>query len=118
MALHFATNVPQQLLNDFKSKIKQGHIVTWSYDANHDVFIHETPQWRNKAYLRPVIEIGGLRFNLLGHRGVPTTQEVYAIYHGRFIESMIAHCHDLFTTSSATAKPTNTDVLTTKAQTA
>lgn len=104
------------MLNDFKNKIRQGHIVTWSYDAHHDVFIHETEQWRHKAYLRPVIEIGGLGFNLLGHRSVLTTQEVYAIYHGRFIESMIAHCANLFTSSSATPKPTTTDVLTSKAQ--
>jgi hypothetical protein len=39
MALLFKTNTPQALLNDFKKKIDEGHVVTWSYDKDGD-FTH------------------------------------------------------------------------------
>jgi hypothetical protein len=38
------------------------------------------------------------------------TVKVYAIYPGRFIESAIVHCRELFTQGLATAKPTSEDV--------
>lgn len=114
MALLFSTNVPQQLLNDFKTKISQGHIVTWECDADGD-FTHLTDQWRGKAYLRPSIDIGGLRLNILGHSKFVTSWAIYGIYQGRFIESMTTHCNQLFTNAAATAQPTNADVITTKA---
>jgi hypothetical protein len=33
----------------------------------------------------------------------------YGVYQGRFIESMITHCQDLFSNASATAKALNSD---------
>ncbi len=111
MAIIFATNVPQTLLDDFKEKIDNKEVVTWSYDAQGD-FTHSPDQWRNKAWLRPVVENGGLRFNFLGNTKVVTTWAIYGVYQGRFIESMTTHCNDLFTAGSGTAKPTNSDVCT------
>jgi hypothetical protein len=34
---------------------------------------------------------------------------VYAVYHGRFIEAMIAHCRTLFTVAAGTSVPTTGD---------
>lgn len=113
MAIAFTTNVPRDLLADFKKKIDNKEVVTWSYDAQGD-FTHTPDQWRNKAWLRPVIEAGNLRFNILGNKSVLTTWAIYGVYQGRFIESMTTHCHDLFTISSATSKPTNSDICTSK----
>jgi hypothetical protein len=37
------------------------------------------------------------------------TSEVYAIYHGRFIEAMLRHCDELFSRAEATALPDSQD---------
>jgi hypothetical protein len=113
MAITFSTNTPQALLNDFKKKIDSKEVVTWSYDAQGD-FTHTPDQWRNKAWLRPAVEAGALRFNILGNQRAVTTWAIYGVYHGRFVESLTTHCHDLFLFSSVTSKPTNSDVCTSK----
>lgn len=46
----------------------------------------------------------------LGHK-TNVTWEVYAVYHGRFIESMIVHCNTLFSNGSATAAPSAYDTI-------
>jgi hypothetical protein len=56
-----------------------------------------------------------LRFNILGNKRDVTTWAIYGLYQGRFIEAMVTHCHDLFTNGSATSKPTNSDIVTSKA---
>lgn len=112
MALLFSTNRPEQLLNDFKKKIDQGHIQTWAYDDDGD-FTHTPDQWRGKAWLRPSVDLNGLRFNIVCSRKYVTTWAIYGVYQGRFIESMVTHCHDLFSNGEATAKPTNMDSITT-----
>jgi hypothetical protein len=52
--------------------------------------------------------------NFLGGQDV-TTKPLYAVYHGRFIESMLTHCDELFNAGAATALPTNSDVITKRA---
>jgi hypothetical protein len=113
MAINFETSDPHNLLASFKKAINAKHVVTWSYDADGD-FTHTPDQWKNRAWLRPVIYQGRLTMNLLGRKSVVTSKELYGVYHGRFIESMLAHCDSLFTSAIATAMPTNSDVITTK----
>jgi hypothetical protein len=103
----FQTSTPQALLAAFKKGIDDGHIVTWSYDNDGD-FTHTPPQWNKKAWLRPAISSGVLTMKLIGHQS-NVTWEVFGVYHGRFIESMIVHCNQLFTTGTATASPTTSD---------
>jgi hypothetical protein len=103
MSITLNTANSTNLLSTFKKGIDDGHVVTWSYDSDGD-FTHTPPQWNKKAYLRPTIIQGALVMKFLGHKN-NVTWEVYAVYHGRFIESMIAHCHELFTDGAATAKP-------------
>jgi hypothetical protein len=114
MALFFKTSTPQALLNDFKRQIDQGHVLTWSYDKDGD-FTHTPSQWSREAWMRPSIEIGGLRFNILGNTKKMTTKAIYGVYHGRLVESIATHCDDLFTEVVATAKATNSDYITTQA---
>ena len=94
------------LLAAFKKAIDDKKVVTWSYDKDGD-FTHTPQQWSGKAWLRPVVSQGRLTMNFLGPKGV--TWEVFGVYHGRFIESMIVHCNDLFTTGTATSKPATSD---------
>jgi hypothetical protein len=115
MAINFETTDPQNLLAAFKTAIKQGHIVTWSCDSDGD-FTHTVEQWKSQAWMRPVLYRGQLTMNFIGNpRATKPMRELFAIYHGRFIESMLAHCDRLFTNATATALATTGDKVTTAA---
>jgi hypothetical protein len=108
MAINFETTTPRKLLAAFKKAIDDKHVVTWAYDNDGD-FYHTPPQWKDKAWLRPVIfESQRLTLNYLT-RTATTSGPDYAVYHGRFIESMLTHCDELFTSAVATSMPTNSD---------
>lgn len=111
MAINFDTTDPAGLLAAFKYGIDRGHIVTWSYDKDGD-FTHTPDQWKNKAWLRPSVYTGRLILNIIGRQREAMPLEVYAVYHGRFIEAMIRHCRTRFSVGTATAMPTNSDPIT------
>lgn len=108
MALNFFTGTPNKLLSAFKKAIDEGHVTTWAYDKDGD-FTHTAQQWKSLAWLRPSVVAGQLVLNTIPPKDTKLTWEVYGIYHGRFIESMVIHCHDLFTNAQATASPTQND---------
>src|SRR3989344_6229837 len=108
MALYFETNNPQKLLDEFKKAIKEGKVATWSYDKDDD-FTHTPDQWKNKAWLRPKIESSRLAFYILRPKNMNITSLVYAVYHGRFIESMLLHCDNLFSNGTSTAYTAGSD---------
>jgi hypothetical protein len=108
MSVQFTTSQPNKLLKDFKKKIDEGEVDTWSYDSAGD-FTHTPSQWKHKAWLRPVVESDRLRLNIIRNTGYDFTRVIYSVYHGRFIEPMLTHCHDLFSIARATAKPTSND---------
>lgn len=110
MAILFETNNADALLKKFKRAIDEKHIVTWVYDKDGD-FTHATEQWKNLAWLRPKQTSSGLTMIILCPQNQPISTETYAIYHGRFIESMLAHCDTLFVNASATAVPSSGDVV-------
>jgi len=110
MAINFATTTPKKLLATFKKAIDDKKVVTWAYDSDGD-FYHTPPQWKDKAYLRPTV-FEGQRLTLNYFTRTTTTASAdYSVYHGRFIESMLTHCDELFTEGSATAMPTNRDTV-------
>jgi hypothetical protein len=98
----FDTPTPNALLARIKKGIDNGSIQTWAYDTDGD-FTHTPSQWIYRGWLRPRVTIGGLEFNYLGQRTINTTKEDYAVYHGRFIEMMLAHFDDGFGNASASA---------------
>ena len=108
MAVHFMTDRPTRLLNDFKKKIDDGEIETWSYDSTGD-FTHTPNQWKYRAWLRAVKDSDRLRLNIIGSKTHDLTRAIYGVYHGRVIESMLAHCYDLFSVARATAESTADD---------
>ena len=108
MALYFKTNDPQKLLDEFKKAVNEGKVTTWLCDKDND-FTHAPEQWKNKAWLRPKVEAGRLALYILGPKNTNITSLVYAVYHGRFIESMLVHCDNLFSDSTATALPAGSD---------
>jgi hypothetical protein len=110
MAINFETSTPKKLLATFKKAIDDGNVVTWAYDSDGD-FYHTPDQWKNLAYLRPTIYDGQrLTLNFFT-RTTKASRAAYGVYHGRFVESMLTHCDELFTLATASAMPTNSDVV-------
>jgi hypothetical protein len=102
MAIIITTERPNELLGAIKTAIDNDDIITWSYDDAGD-FTHTAKQWINEAWLRPKIYAGELRLGIVPPQGVKVSTEIYAIYHGRFIEMILAHFDKKFTNAMATA---------------
>jgi hypothetical protein len=102
MSLKIDTAAPQALLAAVRDAIDKGHVRTWSYDADGD-FTHTAEQWKNKAWLRPSVQPGMLELNIVAPQGQAITYEVNAIYHGRFIEMLLAHFGNRFSVAKAAA---------------
>src|ERR1700676_4117659 len=94
---------PSALLSGIRAAIQSRRIETWTYDQDGD-FTHSPPQWRNKAWLRPHVLGGELRPGIIRPSGGVLTSEIYAIFHGRFIEMLLAHFDEAFATAHATAQ--------------
>jgi hypothetical protein len=114
MAINFETTDPAQLLASYKEAIREKKVLTWAVDDDGD-FYHTPDQWKNRGWLRPDISLGRLTMNFVCNKGFVTRPADYGVLHGRFIESMLTHCDRLFTTASATAMPTNSDIINTTA---
>jgi len=111
MAIRFATTTPKKLLASFKKAVDDGKVVTWAYDKDGD-FTHTAEQWKSKAWLRPKVQEGAtLIFHIIKPQDSKISTEIYAIYHGRFIESMLVHCDSLFNEAVATAFPADGDIV-------
>lgn len=106
MAERAFTDDAEGLLARIYELVDQGHIRTWKY--NREGYFTHTPsdgQWTQKAWFWPEAESDKLRFLIVRAKGVSLTREVYAVYHGRFIEMLIAHVPEYFTGASATPNP-------------
>ena len=103
MAVKAFCENPQKLLMDIKAAIRSGTVQTWELDTDWD-FTHSPTQWKNQAWFRPSIESGQLVFRILGQKSETMSMETYAVYHGRFIEMLLAHFDQKFTSASATAQ--------------
>jgi hypothetical protein len=112
MAVIVKTSDPAGLLAAIRKAIDDGHVVTWSYDADGD-FTHTPEQWKFKAWMRPSIPTsptGEIRFYILHNRNVNMTRAIYGVYHGRFIEMLLSHFDTRFQNATATAMPITGDV--------
>lgn len=100
--VYLKTGSPSSLLAKFEKAIADKKIVTWR--KKDGKFTHSAAQYDAKAWMKPSIETGELRFLFeAGESGAPS--DTYAVYHGRLIESFIAHTADDFTLGSASPKP-------------
>ncbi len=108
MAVKVKTAKPKTLLAAIYKAIDEGHIDTWKYEVRDGVkcLTHYTSdrQWYKKAWFKPKAGVGLLTFLIQPPGGGKIPTEVYAVYHGRLIEMLLAHFKDLFDTATATAK--------------
>lgn len=93
---------PEELLAALRQAVDSRKIEGWSCDRDGD-YTYELPPWRGKAFLRPVVAVGALKFALLGQQNVLMTKAVYGAYLGHFVELLLAHFDDRFTGFTASA---------------
>ena len=105
MAIVIYTSKPKTLLQSIKSAIDEKKIITWEYDEAGD-FTHttSTEQWENRGWFHPYVSSGILQFGLLGQKKIEMTKGLYGVYHGRFIEMLLTHFDEDFSTVTATSQ--------------
>ena len=108
MAVTVDSSNPAALLADIKKKIDEGHIETWSYDSDGD-FTHTPPQWLARAWLKPVIATGKLSLGIIAPKDTKLSRAVFGVYQGRFIEMLVSHEADFFSSARATPFLTSPD---------
>lgn len=110
MAITVICDNPENLLNDIKQEIRDNRIDTWLVDSDGD-FTHAPEQWKYHAWLRPQVLEGKLIFNILSSKKYTMTRALYAVYHGRFIEMLLAHFDLKFDNARASAMPIKGDII-------
>lgn len=80
----------RDFLEKVNARITRSDIKTWLLDSEKD-YTHAPEQWRNKAWMRSYIEDKYIVFGLVSSRQFILTRELYAVYHGRFAEMLLAH---------------------------
>ena len=113
MAVYLATNQSYYLLQEIVAAINRGEITTWSVDNDGD-FTHTPPQWKHRAWFHPKVEPNRLAFYMICPLNSIISTEVYAIYHGRFLEMSLAHFDKIMTHAIATALPEGADSMGTR----
>jgi hypothetical protein len=108
MSVIVTTNAPKALLAEIKEQINLRKIQTWAADSDGD-FTHTPPQWVKLAWFRPATREGSIVFSILTRKGVKMSREVYAVYHGRFIEMLLMHFDNRFSEARASAMPSDGD---------
>ena len=108
MAVIVKTVSPSALLKDIYKAIDDKKVVTWLYDDDKDL-THEPDQWKNKAWFRPKIYTGELRFGLLGQKNTTMTKAIYSVFHGRFIEMLLTHFDESISSVTVTSQKSEPD---------
>jgi hypothetical protein len=108
MAVTAATNDPNGLWAGIVAGIQDKRIQTW--DIVQQIYLtHSVDQWLGKAYFRPAVQHGSLVFQIVPPQGQKVSGEVYAIYHGRLMEMLLAHFPQQFSQVSASSTPISGD---------
>ncbi len=108
MAVRIYCDNPIELLEAIRIAMDAGRITTWEYDK-HGYFLHTPAQWKYLAWLKPRVLEDQLLLTILPPRRKAVSRSVYAVYHGRFIEMMLAHFDRRFKQAVATALPISLD---------
>lgn len=108
MAVRAFTDHPGELLADIKSKFSEGKIKSWKLDEDGDLTL-TLESFANQAWMRPKISSDRLLFNIIGRDGGLMSTQLYAVYHGRLVQMLLAHFDTQIKTASATAMPTTGD---------
>ena len=81
MAIIIKTQRPQELINSLNRAINRRAILTWVVDDMGDYTISRE-QWQFLAWMI---------FGIIQSRKFPMTKELYGVYHGRFVATLLSH---------------------------
>ena len=90
MAIIIKTQRPQELINSLNRAINRRAILTWVVDDMGDYTISRE-QWQFLAWMRPYILNDRIVFGIIQSRKFPMTKELYGVYHGRFVATLLSH---------------------------
>ena len=95
MAIIIKTKNPQKLIKLLNEAIENQEILTWNVDQDGDYTITRD-QWRYHAWFRPrEIKKDELIFGIVQSRKYSMTRNLYGIYHGRFVATLLSHFDEL-----------------------
>lgn len=80
---------PLGLLHEIKRKIDAGIVRTWAYNEE-GYFTHKAPQWKERAWLRPIPVVDALHFEIVLPKG-EVKQDVEGHYKARFTAMLWNH---------------------------
>ena len=104
MAIYIHTNDSQGLHQRLTASICNREIITWDVDKDGDYTI-DRDQWRFKAWFRPTEKQGQLIFGIVQSRKYVMTNELYGVYHGRLVATILANFSDLISEVHVTPNP-------------
>lgn len=90
MAIIIQTQNPNQLIKSLNEAILSRSILTWAVDNIGDYTISRD-QWRYLAWMRPHIDGDRLIFGIIQSKRFPMTRELYGVYHGRFVATLLSN---------------------------
>jgi hypothetical protein len=90
MPLTITTPDPRGLLQDIKRAIDAGSVRTWAYNTKGH-FTHRAPQWKEQAWLKPILALGTLQFVIILPTKGEVIQGVESVYQGRFVSMLWKH---------------------------
>ncbi len=102
MAIIVKTENPKELLQAIYEAIDKKEIKTWECDRRK-WFTHSEGQFSYKAWFKPTVRETSLRFDIVPADKIDLTLIIYAYYHGHFIQMLLSHFYNEFT--SACARP-------------
>jgi hypothetical protein len=113
MAIYVTTGNGQALLAAIYKAIDDKNVRTWRYETHGGVkyLTHSAEQWDKKAWMKASAQQPGLVFNIVKSQSENISTEVYAIYHGRLVEMLLAHFDGQIFSAAATSMPTVADVV-------
>lgn len=104
MAIFIHTNDPNGLHQRLTASIRKREIITWGVDKDGDYTI-DRDQWRFKAWFRPIEIQGQLVFGIVQSRKYVMTNELYGVYHGRLVSTILAYFSDMISEVHVTPNP-------------
>lgn len=94
MAIFIKTQQPNLLIMKLNEAITNGYIQTWKVDNEGDYTITRM-QWFQHAWLRPYIKDNLLIFGIIQSSNYPITRQLYGVFHGRFVATLLSHFDNL-----------------------
>ena len=96
MAILIRTTNPQDFIDKLNHAILEKRIRTWMVDADGD-YTAAPEKWKYRAWFRPYCNKSEslLAFGIVKSMEYTLTCEVYGVYHGRFIATLLSHFDEL-----------------------